>query len=156
MSCRKILTRVNFIRELLYHCLRSSNFRCIVYFVLNILKRQLSTVNTVYCDMHLNVVPIWKWVKSNVQAYGGNWDHLDPHRGPGRVRARLGQDLVQSEETLDYAQLVCRIKSPRRTISWVFSVPTSAVRLVYQKAWYVLSCLLYSAYKIYLAAYRKE
>ena len=35
-------------------------------------------------------------------------------------------------------------------------VATSGPQLVYQRPWYVLSCLWKSAYKISLAAYRKE
>ena len=38
----------------------------------------------------------------------------------------------------------------------LFSVPTSAPQLVYQRPWYVLFCLWKSAYKRSLAAYRKE
>ena len=38
----------------------------------------------------------------------------------------------------------------------LFLVPASASRLVYQKPWYVLSCLWDDAYKITLAANQKE
>ena len=38
----------------------------------------------------------------------------------------------------------------------LFLVPPSAPRLVYQRPWYVLSCLLDDAYKRTLAANRKE
>ena len=38
----------------------------------------------------------------------------------------------------------------------LFSVPTSGPQLVYQRPWYVLFCLWKSAYKISIAAYRKE
>ena len=38
----------------------------------------------------------------------------------------------------------------------LFLVPDSAPRLVYQRPWYVLSCLWDGAYKRTLAANRKE
>ena len=38
----------------------------------------------------------------------------------------------------------------------LFLVPASALRLVYQRPWYVLSCLWDGAYKRTLAANRKE
>ena len=38
----------------------------------------------------------------------------------------------------------------------LFLVPASAPRLVQQKPWYVLSCMWGGAYKITLAANRKE
>ena len=38
----------------------------------------------------------------------------------------------------------------------LFLVPASAPRLVYQRPWYVLSCLRDDAYKRTLAANRKE
>ena len=38
----------------------------------------------------------------------------------------------------------------------LFLIPVSAPRLVYQRLWYVLSCLWGDAYKIPLAVNRKE
>ena len=38
----------------------------------------------------------------------------------------------------------------------LFMVPANAARLVYQRLWYVLSCLLDGAYKRTIATNRKE
>ena len=50
-----------------------------------------------------------------------------------------------------------RIHQPRMSDDpVVFLVPASAPRLVYQRPWYVLSCLWDGAYKRTLAVNRKE
>ena len=51
---------------------------------------------------------------------------------------------------------MCRRVDPPWWTHWAILVPASAPRLVYQRPWYVLSCLWDGAYKRTLAVNRKE
>ena len=52
-------------------------------------------------------------------------------------------------------EMGCRIDPSWWTLQ-LFLVPAIAPRLVYQRPWYVLSCLWHDAYKRTLAVNRKE
>ena len=84
-----------------------------------------------------------------------------PH--PGVVDLALGVYrgifivIVYSYMVKDYPEIIQKgVPLPQHHRLLFLILPASAPRLVYQRPWYVLSCLWDDAYKRTLAAYRKE
>ena len=80
--------------------------------------------------------------------------------GGQQVHHRLLVHLQRAVHDLVDARLELVAETPAsttdRSYRMLFLVPASAPRLVYQRPWYVLSCLWDGAYKRTLAVNRKE